>query len=312
MVAPSTFKMSYRDVFVESAGRVLLLAGDDEAEKTDTEATWVLRWKGAWDAQPLSIRATSIAMIRQPQLNGLFMGLDGKVARWGGGPIEYEAVDKSDDGPQELGDLREIRSIGTKAFVVGMGRTVYRCDAARRWVRVDHGIRDEGLEDSDSGLNSIDGFSEDELVAVGWDGEIWEMSHGQWVQADSPTNFGLHKVLCLPERQVVACGQRGALLINHGVGWRQIEHDATQDDFWSMAWFKGSLYLSTLNAIYRWNQAGLSKLAIASADPETEIALHPKDSFFRLHTDGHILWSVGRKMAIHTMDGARWIEVPYQ
>lgn len=312
MVAPPDFRASFRDIFVESPTRVLVVAGDDEVEKTDIEATWILRWNGSWGAQPIWIRATSVVAIRHPEVNGLFMGIDGKIARWGAPPIKYEVIDESDDGPQNFGDLREIRCIGTKAFVTGMGRTVYRCDGVDKWIRMDYGIRDEDLEGDDSGFNSIDGHGEDELVAVGWNGEIWEMIGSQWTRVDSPTNLTFNKVLCLPDRKTVACGQHGVLVVNNGFGWRLVEHNVTSDDFWGLAWFKGSIYLSTLNGIYRWDDTGIFKISILSADPEQKIEIQPNISFFRLHTDGNVLWSIGRKMSIYTTDGLRWVEPPYR
>jgi hypothetical protein len=257
------------------------------------------------------MRATSIAMLENPQLHGLFLGIDGTVARWGSGEIQTEAIDTSEDGPQNFGDLREIRAIDDQAYVVGMGRTAYARSSAGTWTRIDHGLREPDNEDRDCGLNSIDGFSTSELITVGWDGEIWMGSPHRWQQIDSPTNLTLNKVLCLPGRTAIACGQKGTLLVYSKGHWTRVQHDETSDDFWGVSWFRGSVYLSTLNAIFRWNDRCLKRVEVTATAGCPAIEVAAKDSFFRLHTDGEVMWSIGRKMACYTEDGLAWTEPIY-
>ena len=115
------------------------------------------------------------------------MGTNGVVYRWAKGQIKPEIIDNSDEGPQNLGDLQEIRTIGSRAYVVGMSRTAYRCDGEDRWVRIEKGLRCPKGDDSDAGLTSIHGFRENDVYAVGWEGEIWHFDGKRWAELDSPT-----------------------------------------------------------------------------------------------------------------------------
>jgi hypothetical protein len=312
MVAPSDFQFTFRDVFIQSRDRVILVAGDDEYDKQDAKVSWVLRWKSQWDSQPLRIRATSIAVVNKPTPAAFMLGIEGVVARWSSPEIEYDIIDNSINGPQYIGDLREIRVVFSKVFVVGMGRTVYRYDGPSRWVRVDQGVREKTHSEDIVGFNSIDGFSESNLVAVGWHGEIWVMTGSNWTQIDSPTNATLNKVLCLPNKVSFACGQRGSLLVDKGDGWRLVEQEVTRDDFWGMAWFKNALYLSTLNNLYKWDADGLKLINVQPADKSNLLELAPNVSFFRLHSDSEVIWSVGAKTALYSYDGVLWQETQYR
>jgi hypothetical protein len=312
LTAPKTFKLSFRDVFVDSPKAVFFLAGDDAGEKKDIRMTWVLRWAGAWGNQRITIRATSLTIATKPEPAALLMGIDGVIARWGSGAITYEIVDQSDDGPQYYGDLREIRTIAGKAYVVGMGRTVYRCDAAQRWSRIDQGVRESNESDADVGFNSIDGVAESRLVAVGFGGEIWTFRSRRWSAEDSPTNVTLNKVVCASEKRIVACGQKGVVLLNDGRAWRVVEHSETEEDFWGAALFKGAIYLSTLNGLYRLRGRTLETVKMRSVDPKNPVKTGRNVSYFRLHTDGETLWSIGTKTAMFSSDGEQWAEAPYK
>jgi len=240
------------------------------------------------------------------------MGIDGVIARWGAGAVEQEIIDPSDEGPQRIGDLRDINTIAGKAYVVGMGRTVYRCDGRLNWKRIDAGIREGEEEESDAGLNSIDGWTGTSLVTAGFEGEIWSFNGKKWTQHSSPTNLTLNKVVCMPDKQSVICGQMGTVLQSSGRAWKIVENDATEDEFWGAAWFKDAVYLSTLDDLYRLRGGRIEKVKIQPADKKKPIELSPKLSFFRLHSDGNVLWSIGRKQAMYSSDGDHWTETPYK
>jgi hypothetical protein len=150
------------------------------------------------------------------------------------------------------------------------------------------------------------------LVAVGWGGEIWTHSGKRWQQQDSPTNVALFKVIRIPDGSMVACGQKGTILVGDGKKLEKIAHSATNEDFWSAAWFKGAVYLSTLNGLFRLKDGKVAAVAVRAAPGEPEIEIKPNVSFFRLHTDGQVLWSVGSKMAIFTEDATVWRETTYK
>jgi len=237
------------------------------------------------------------------------MGIDGRITARVGPTLLAEVVDASLDGPQHYGDLREIRVIGGLAHVVGMGRTAYRRSRAGQWDRIDEGLRSFDPS-SDPGLNSIDGSIDgDQLVAVGWGGEIWLREQTIWKQLTSPTNLALNRVIRLPNGTYVAGGQRGTLVHLTGDAIELIEQKVTEDDFYGMTLFRGQLFLSTVNGIFRWRDGAVTPVEIKS---KKKIRTYESVSFLNLHATDDLIWSVGRKMAIYSEDGTNWSETPYQ
>jgi len=61
----------------------------------------------------------------------------------------------------------KLEEIAERAFIVGMRRMVYRCDGVAMWTRIDQGVRCAEDDESDAGFNSIHGFNETDIYAVG-------------------------------------------------------------------------------------------------------------------------------------------------
>jgi len=312
MAAPASFPMSFRGLSIFAPDRVLFVAGHDEADEEGQPVSFYLRWTNAgWENRELPVNANSIAVVRHPAPASLIMGVDGTVIRGSAAGFHPETVDAGKEGPQHVGDLREIRTIEKRAYVAGMGRTVYRCDGEKSWTRIDQGVRKTGDPESNSGFNSIHGFSEKDIYAVGWEGEIWHYDGKKWKQAPSPTNLALFRVVCAPDGTVYAVGQRGTILAGKESKWKLIEQDETTEDFYGAAWFRKQLYLSNDEGIFRLSQGALEKVKLQPKGKQ-KLKLREGESFSRLDATEDVLWSVGPKMAVWTDDGQTWSEPPYK
>lgn len=310
MSAPASYPWSYRSVAVYKADRVYFAAGEDAADRKGKSATLLCRWDGTWGSKAFKTVAVSIAIVLKPELSVLMMGREGVIVRGIKTGFALEPVDAGKEGPQHIGDLQEIRSIGLHAYVVGMGRTVYRCEGPGSWVRIDHGVRCDAGDDSDGGFRSIHGLSERDVCAVGFNGEIWRSDGKSWTKQKSPTRSILNRVVCAPGGITYACGQGGTLIIGRGSTWRQVKHKATTEDFYGATWFKGALYLSTSNGLFRFRKGSLEPVDLKSKT-KTAFTFRPGESFGKLDSTSKSLWSVGPKMVLHSEDGVSWTETPY-
>jgi photosystem II stability/assembly factor-like uncharacterized protein len=163
--------------------------------------------------------ATSLALIEQPKLELAAMGPEGTCAvlDLSGNHIEYPGG--AADATLTNGFMREIRQIGGSLFACGMGRQVYRRDASGAWSSAHQGALLPPAAKEPAGFNSIHGMMEDELWAVGFQGEIWRCQSGGWTAETSPTTFALNKILVVSDRLAFIAGKAGTLLRWDGAGW---------------------------------------------------------------------------------------------
>jgi hypothetical protein len=315
MVAPISFEWIFRDVHVVKPDLVYLCAqNEDYIDQEDDEeglVSYAVAWRKAWASRPIPTLAISVCHLAHPSPIAFFLGTNGVVVRVVPGKESVpEVIDESNEGPQFIGDLREIRRIGASAYVCGMGRTVYRCVGLGPWNRIDQSIREDStVEDSDAGLNSIHGFDESAIFAVGWNGEIWSYNSVVWKQENSPTDLALLKVLCASDGTVVIGAQNGLVLRGNPENWMEYRLPVSTNDITGLAEFLGRVYVATSEQLYVWDEAGIRLVDLSQSKRKIEI--RPHESFGSVHATAEVLWSVGPKMAMYTKDGMLWEECKY-
>lgn len=188
-----------------------------------------------------------------------------------------------------------IRPFGTGLAAAQMSRSVYRSNG-RGWQLLGSGMRSEqpgefaGLE----ALAEIDG----ELYGCGWRGEIWYIQDGIWRQPDSPTNTILTGAAVHPAGEVIICGRLGTILRGRHDRWAIVDHQQTDEDFWSVAVFQGRIYLSSMRAIYEL----VDRRLIPVDDGSTTV------SYYHLSANDQIMVSIGARSVLVT-DGKEWQQI---
>lgn len=281
-----------------------LLATDDALIAQGVAHTRVITIdQGDWGGDDLDWLASSSAVCHDPQERFIAAAQLGHTT-WvaGGGQASEEAITtNSARSVQSRGYIREIREIaGGKLYAAGTCRQLYRRDGPANWVCLDIWQKDESDEILDCSFESVDGFSEEEIYTVGWEGEIWLFNGSSWKQIESPTNVSLYKVLCAPDGNVYAAGTFGTLLRGKGDAWELIEHEDTTDDIWGLAWFEGQLYLSTTSVVYRLDGDQLKLVDYGDGEVPT--------TCYHLSAADGILWSIGAKDVVQ-FDGSKWTRI---
>ncbi len=185
------------------------------------------------------------------------------------------------------------------SYAAGMGRQVWRREGPRQWVAIDQGCRRAQPDGTPVGFEAIDGTSEKDLWAVGWQGEIWHCDGQAWRQIDSPSNGVLANVCCGGDGAVYACGRRGLLLRGRQGAWEAIEHESTIEDLWGLAWFADRLWLASTRALYTLDGDGLRLYGFDDDTPAT---------CYHLSAAGGALWSIGAKDVL-AFDGTTWTRI---
>jgi hypothetical protein len=276
----------------------------DAFARLKTDHTHVVGWHaGQWVGGNIGQRnwtTVGAALCRHPLEQGVFLGLWGEILCVGSGDVHDEQIIASDeDTPAQRGPMRGIRGIGGKAYAVGMARQVYRRDGANLWSCIDQGARLRDGEPVTKSFEAIDGFSEEEIYAVGRGGAIWRYDGRLWQPVDSPTNMILTNVCCAGDGRGYACGRVGMLVRGRGQTWEVIEHEDTEEDFWGLAWYNDTLYLSTMRFVYTLQGDHLQPVDFGDDAPGT---------CFHLSAADGVLWSIGAK-DVMAFNGTTWARI---
>lgn len=276
-----------------------LLATNDQVIAEGHTSSLILDFDmGNWAAGAVKWLACSGTVCHVPAERFIVLGTDGSINVSGGGEVKEEPpIRPAGIDPRKRGPLREIRGIANgRAYVVGTCRQAYVRDDEGQWRCIDQSAQGGDVDITDTSFESIDGFDEQEIYIVGWEGEIWTYDGATFTQLTSPTNLALYKVRCAPDGFVYACGQLGTLLRGRGDQWEVIEHDSTTEDLWGMEVFNGEVYVSSTHFVYRLVDGKLKAVDFGDDVP---------GSCYHLSAADGIMWSIGPKDVME-FNGSTW------
>jgi len=298
-----TDKYSYVTGVVRLPDLAYVALVEDKLSKERIPHSFFSEWDaGSWRGDGIAKKWDTVSMCicQVPVEQGLALGPKGEIFCVGSGDIHEETVATGSQSPENRGPLRAIRSIGGRAFVVGMDRQAYRRDGRSTWVAIDQGARPDSKNSKTVGFESVDGFGANDIYAVGWDGAIWHYNGTTWTEIASPTNLVLTNVCCAGDGKVYATGRRGLLLCGQGPVWEVVEHESMDDDIWGLAWYRGCLYLATNRSVFVLSRdRRLTRVYFGSDPPRT---------CFHLSTGAGVLWSIGPK-DVMSFDGFVWSRI---
>jgi hypothetical protein len=246
-------------------------------------------YKGKWgDCTNTNWNSTAIAVAKKPTEKLVFVGEDGEICTYVGG------VSSNEDTLPKVSMIRCAETINGYVYVCGMKRQVYKRTSENQWIDISAPFPKKKEK---VGFESIDGFSEDEIYAVGWKGEIWQYDGSKWLDRGSLTNLILTSVCCAPDGVVYIVGQQGMFIKGRHDTWEIVEwEDEIVIDFWDLSFYQGKLYISTMTEIYTFEKGQLIDVDFGGIDVS---------SCYGLTQAEDIMWSIGGEDVL-SFDGKTW------
>lgn len=227
----------------------------------------------------------------------------GRVFALNGEAAEQARIDSSKNGPNRHGFIMGMHTVGNSILAFGMGRQVYKRDAGEAgWGRMDEGVLDaSGSVEVATGLLSIDGPDADNVLAAGFNGELWRYCGGRWDAMDSPTNLTLHSVGKLNATQYLVCGQVGTLLRVADDTIDVIPQSELTGDLQQIATFQNSIFVATDDGVFRC----LDRQTLDAWGP----ACAGSDKYFGISADASSIWLYGSNRVAYSTDTTAWTDL---
>ncbi len=260
----------------------------DELSKMDVPHTQMIGWNGEKFTPPEVLNWTAKAAIFLPGGESLFVGRNGDFV------LRSEEKRREGRIHDLKGQVRSGRLIDGLPIVVGMNRQV-SCWNGEAWEPLTSGL--PSGEGAVSGFESIAGFSRDEIYVTGWDGEIWRFDGTKWNPVQSPVS-ALIVDSCADSETIWACGRNGLFLRGRGDAWEVVDLKLPHIDFWSVASFKGRVYLASYDGLFAYLDGDVKRVEF-----EDDVR-----TFYDLTSSSESLWSIGAK-DVMCFDGQTWTRV---
>lgn len=160
-----------------------------------------------------------------------------------GGNIFYQVGSKGNSenllSRDDIRSVNNVRYIGNHFYVTGFRRAVLRRDGIEKWTHIS---RELGTDKSKKiSFYDIDGFNEDDMYAVGDEGEAWHYNGKEWIQLDIPTNVDFYSVCCASDGNVYIGGVFHTIVKGRNDIWEVINHEFTNNQFQQIVDYNGRL-----------------------------------------------------------------------
>jgi len=286
---------AFAAVNVPPNGMIGLALANDEMIRDGAPFSYITARRGnQWgDGGGVAFDSVALASVHEPRQQFVLVGPMGQVYVTGSGDRHEEEIIDRTFSPKTLGFIRDARTIDGKVFACGMKRQVYRRDDADHWTCISQNIAGgTGVH----GFEALDGFSRNDLYAVGWSGEIWHFDGGDLRQCDSPCSDLLVDVCCAGDGLVYAIARGTTLVSGRAAPWSARSTELPVE-LLSLCWFKDRLYGASTRDVFVLDHAGaFVPVAIGPDFPAT---------CGELATNGDILVSAGAR-DVFSFDGVDW------
>lgn len=281
---------------VVGAGRNLAVLGQQVDEDDNPVDLWTAGfWSdGNWISEiDLDFNPVALCPLADAEDAWAILGSGGEVLWVPSAKSDPNGRKARVDGGDPVG-FTTICSYGSGVAAAQLGQKVFWSNGSS-WKPLG-----SGLPPADNGRTI--GFEAmavagDELVGVGWGGEIWWMRDETWAQVDLAVNTILTGVSAF-DGEILACGRLGIILKGRGDSLEVVDHQQTEEDFWSIVSHKGKVFVSSMRAIYE-----LTDEMLRPVDDDSEIG-----SYYRLSANDQILISVGARCAM-IFEGVSWKQI---
>lgn len=223
----------------------LILAGHLYKFENEKITRLIIFQNGQWEhLADLPEIVASILTIPKKEYTELYVLLrNGVIHKWMGAEHTVEIIDES----RGL-FFNDIRLIGKHLYACGTGQQVFR-RSLTCWQPVDDGIF-VGMNKPIRIFTSIDGISEQNIYTVGIGGAIYHFDGNVWSPIQSPTNYGLSKVLCLNNYTYIV-GYHGLVIRGNIKEWEMLAYKKGEAMLIDIISFNSDIYLASEFAIYK-------------------------------------------------------------
>ena len=204
---------------------------------------------------------------------------------------------------EQIRGAESIRFIGEHFYLAGGIRRVLRRDGPENWVdvanEVPHDLR-PGVSSLALGFQDIDGFDEQDILAVGGHGDVWHFDGTAWTPVDIPTDSEISSVCCAADGFVYLGGNNHRVVRGRGDTWEIIHEDESNRIFEQIVDYEGRVL-----AVDEWGSSIFEITSVGIAPMDIGDYAFPPTGCRCLATGHGMLLAAGAESA-SLFDGTRW------
>ena len=209
--------------------------------------------------------AISMACAKYPPANWIVVALSQVGDVWELAP--ETAIERVASIPGDHLGLTKLANIENTVWACGMGRTVLKREGDGNWIDMSApaASADEGVIGF---FTALSGVAPGEMVAVGWQGEIWLRKNNLWEPQQTGTNANFNAVSVGTDGQIVVVGDKGAVVVGTRDQWSPL-NIGVNFDLQGVHHFGAELFICSDDKLFRLqDQALVEETRFAGGDKQ--------------------------------------------
>ncbi len=189
-----------------------------------------IKFKGGW-ASPIAVHTK----------------LDEFLVADRAGDVYYCGLGKNKQLEDSTSGIFGLKNIDGSVYGVGPLRDVRQRIGVGEWEIAEELEDIPGIEQtSEEGFDDIDGFSKDDIYAVGGERDVWHFDGENWNPIDIGRRpFHCKCVVCAEDGYVYIGGENGAIARGRGDEWKTYFPEDSEEDFFSIVSYRGRVFAGT-------------------------------------------------------------------
>ena len=231
----------------------------------------------------------------------------GSVIELDGSDVSFQFIEGPGTGSDKFGYLKSINFVGDDLFACGDLCQIYQ-RGPREWRQIAKEYLIDDKLSTGQALNSLDGFSSNEIYVVGDRGRILTYTKQGWKKIDSVTNASLEMIKCFKNDRAYAVGDNGIVLSGKGDQWTIHAVVTTSEEYkiklWDIEFFQNCLYVISSSGLFCIRDDEVESIDIPLSEEEggSNICLIVwKDSLWVIKANALISYD-GNNWTIHRVD----------
>lgn len=143
--------------------------------------------------------------------------------------------------------IHNLAKVGDQIYGVGYNREVLKRIGPDKWECISSEIKDSDAKGQ--GFDDLDGFSTDDLYAVGGNSDIWHFNGQRWRPLDVSNNFLPTAVCCAEDGYVYIAGAWGMIARGRDDTWETYCPDPTISKFTAVVSYQGRIFFGSESSV---------------------------------------------------------------
>jgi len=252
------------------------------------------RW--SWLTNLGSFMSAKLTSVSKPSGRWVLLSNSGDVLVAGGGEVTWEKPDLTSKKVNFL-NVKNLKS--GEAVAVSSKQGLYKRESAGKWKKIGKDFKfHESEENYNTRLLDVASFSNEEIYAVGSNGNAWLYDGNDWNKLETGSNLSLDSIICAEDGRAYINLEGKQIVIGRKNEWRILDY-VFEEFIIDMVFFDNRIFITTYSKIFEIKEDNIIESDLGFPEMVSYESMDAKDGVL----------VIACATSAHFYNGSEWTEI---